>query len=83
VHVLRVKQSRAVWCAQDESCIAGHLGERAPRAADDEAADMAAEEAGAFAVKTPENCNGSQPGDFTICWRDSTSAVRLWDAVPV
>ena len=46
---------------QDESSLAGHLGERAPRTADDEGADVA-EDTAEDAVDVPEDADGSSTG---------------------
>ena len=58
---------------QEESCIAGHLGERAPRTADEDAADGAAaeQEAADDAVDVPEDADDGPSGEHS---RASTKA---------
>ena len=53
-------------CLQEESCIAGHLGERAPRTADEDAAKGAAaeEEAADDAVDVPEDAHDEHSGEY-------------------
>ena len=46
---------------QDDSSLAGHLGERAPRTADDEAADVAVDDADE-AIDVPEDADDGPPG---------------------
>ena len=51
---------------QEESCIAGHLGERAPKTADEDAANgAAAEEAADDAVDVPEDADDGHSGDYS------------------
>ena len=49
---------------QEESCIAGHLGERAPKTADEDAANKAAaeQEAADDAVDVPEDADDGHSG---------------------
>ena len=60
---------------QDESSLAGHLGERAPRTADDEdeGADAAEEEA----VDVPEDADDAPSGNWDTSCHSSSSALLL------
>ena len=58
---LRHTTSISRLAVQDESSLGGHLGERAPRTADDEAADVAEDDADE-AVDVPEDADDGPPG---------------------
>ena len=80
---VRRNKSRHVWmrqelldlAVQDESSLAGHLGERAPRTADDEdeGADVAEEEA----VDVPEDVDEAPSGDCKPSFSLFCSALLL------
>ena len=51
---------------QEESCIAGHLGERAPKTADEDAANNAAAgEVADDAVDVPEDADDRHSGGYS------------------
>jgi len=61
---------------QDESSLAGHLGERAPRTADDEAADVAVDDADK-AIDVPEDADDGLPGTDMMLSKQHVLGVEI------
>ena len=66
---------------QDESSLAGHLGERAPRTGNDESAEVA-EDDGEFAVDVPEDADTGASGACELCSQQLDAGLSQSTARP-